>query len=67
VASAEFILGSVSQRMAGQMREDAEEMGRIKKADAEAAMSAITTAIREMAESGVITLLDPDEEGAEDE
>ncbi|MCG3266438.1 FliG C-terminal domain-containing protein [Yoonia sp. I 8.24] len=67
VASAEFILGSVSQRMAGQMREDAEEMGRIKKADAEAAMSAITTAIREMAESGVITLIDPDEDDDEDE
>lgn len=65
VASAEFILSSVSQRMAGQMREDAEELGRIKKADAEAAMSAITTAIREMAESGVITLIDPDEEESE--
>ncbi|SFR41861.1 flagellar motor switch protein FliG [Yoonia tamlensis] len=62
VDSAEFILGSLSQRMAGQLREDAEEMGTIKKSEAEAAMSAITTAIREMAESGVITLIDPDEE-----
>ena len=60
-ASAEFILGSVSQRMAGQLREDAEELGRIKKDDAEKAMAAITTVIREMADGGVITLIDPDE------
>jgi flagellar motor switch protein FliG len=60
-ASAEFILGSVSQRMAGQLREDAEERGRIKKDDAEKAMAAITTVIREMADGGVITLIDPDE------
>jgi len=61
VASAEFILDSISQRMAGQLREDAEERGRVKKADAEKAMSAMTTVIRDMADSGVITLIDPDE------
>lgn len=65
VASAEFILSSLSQRMAGQLREDADERGRIKKDDAEKAMAAITTVIREMADAGVITLIDPDE--AEDE
>ena len=63
--SAEFILGAMSQRMAGQIREDAAELGRVKKSDAEASMSAITTAIREMAESSVITLIDPDD--AEDD
>ena len=46
VASAEFILGSISQRMAGQLREDADERGGIKKADAELAMAAVTIAIR---------------------
>ena len=61
VTSAEFILSSVSQRMASQLREDAEERGRIKKADAEKAMAEITTAIREMADGGVITLIDPDD------
>lgn len=61
VASAEFILSSLSQRMAGQLREDAEERGRVKKADAEKAMAAITTVMREMADTGVITLIDPDE------
>jgi len=60
-ASAEFILTSVSQRMAGQLRDDAEERGRIKKDDAEKAMAAVTTVIREMVDSGVITLIDPDQ------
>lgn len=62
VASAEFILGSVSQRMATQMREDTQERGRIKKTDAEAAMTAITAAIRGMVDGGIITLIDLDEE-----
>ncbi|PRY80324.1 flagellar motor switch protein FliG [Yoonia maritima] len=59
-AAAEFILGNVSQRMAAQMREDAEEIGAVKKADAETAMSAVTTAIRELAENGAIEFIDPD-------
>ena len=62
VKSAEFILSSISQRMAGQLREDADEKGRVKKADGEEAMSTVTTAIREMVETGVITLRDPDED-----
>ena len=61
IASADFILGSLSQRMAGQLREDAQERGRVKKADAEKAMADVTTAIREMIENGLITLIDPDE------
>ncbi|MCK0094178.1 flagellar motor switch protein FliG [Yoonia sp. F2084L] len=63
--SAEFILGSLSQRMAGQLREDADERGRVKKTDAEKAMAAVTASIREKADAGVITLIDPDE--ADDE
>lgn len=66
VASAEFILGSLSQRMAGQLREDAQERGRIKKSDAETAMAAVTTAIREMVDGGVIVLIDPDDTGADE-
>ena len=65
-ASAEFILTSLSQRMAGQLRDDAEERGRIKKDDAEKAMTAVTTVIREMADSGVITLIDPDQTEEDD-
>ena len=62
VESAEFILGSISQRMAGQLREDAVEKGRVRKSDAEEAMAAVTTAIREMVDTGIITLRDPDED-----
>lgn len=64
--SAEFILENVSQRMATQIREDAAERGKVKKADGEAAMSEITTAIRELSDSGVITLIDPDEDDDEE-
>ncbi len=64
--SAEFILSSISQRMAEQIREEVDERGRVKKSEGEEAMAAVTTAIREIAESGVITLIDPDE-GEEDE
>ena len=59
--SAEFILASISQRMAGQLREDAEERGKVKKSDAEKAMADVTLAIREMVDGGVITLIDPDQ------
>lgn len=64
VTSAEFILSSLSQRMAGQIREDAAERGRVKKSEAEEAMAAVTTAIRELVENGMITLRDPEEEDA---
>lgn len=67
VASAEFILNSISQRMAAQIRDDAAELGPIKKAEAEAAMSEITKAIREMADAGTITLIDPDDGGEDQE
>lgn len=63
VASAEYILASVSQRMAAQMREDAAERGPIKKADAEAAMATVTAAVRDLADAGLIILRDPDDQG----
>jgi flagellar motor switch protein FliG len=62
VASAEFILGSVSQRMAAQLRDDAEERGRIRKSEGETAMAEVTKVLREMVDTGVITLRDPDDE-----
>lgn len=60
--AAEFILANISQRMAGQMREDAAEKGTVKPAVGEEAMNAITAAIRDLADSGAITLIDPDAE-----
>ncbi len=62
VASADFIMESISQRMAAQLREDASERGPVRKPDAESAMSEVTKAIREMVDGGVITLRDPDQE-----
>ena len=67
VASAEFILENLSQRMASQIREDADERGKVKKSEAEAAMSEITTAIRELSDSGAITLIDPDDDDEEED
>lgn len=61
-ASAEFILANVSQRMATQIREDADERGAVKKSDAETAMAAVTTAIRALVDDGTISLQDLDTE-----
>ncbi len=65
-AAAEFILESISQRMAGQLREDAMERGKPKKSEGEGAMNEITLAIRDMADRGLITFIDPDQEDEEE-
>lgn len=62
VASAEFILANISQRMAGQIREDAAEKGAVKAKVAEEAMRDLSSAIRELVDSGAITLVSEDEE-----
>lgn len=63
--AATFILDCISQRMAASMREEAAERGTVKKADGEAAMNAVSAAIRGLADDGTITLIDPDaEDGA---
>jgi len=62
VKSAEFILENVSQRMAAQIREDVDDRGKVKKADGEAEMAEVTTAIRELGDSGVITFIEPDDD-----
>lgn len=65
VASAEFILGNISQRMAGQIREDAAEKGAIKGKAAEEAMRVVSSAIRSLVDEGTITLNSDDEEEEE--
>ena len=65
-AAADFILGNISQRMAQQIREDAAEMGKVKASIGEDAMNAVTAAIRDLNDSGAITLIDPDAEEEED-
>ena len=60
-ASAEFILENLSQRMSAQIREDVAELPPLKPDDADAAMTALTTAIRTMVDNGELALLDPDQ------
>ncbi|NRP12499.1 Flagellar motor switch protein FliG [Aliiroseovarius sp. xm-m-379] len=61
-ASAEFILGAMSKRMAEQIREEMQSLGKVKAADGEAAMNAVISRIREMEGAGEILLIAEDEE-----
>lgn len=65
-AAAEFILANISQRMAGQIREDAAEKGSVKGKAAEEAMRVLSSAIRELVDAGTITLKSDEEEDDED-
>jgi flagellar motor switch protein FliG len=56
-AAAEFLLGAMSQRMAGQLRDEAAERGNVKTADGEAAMGKVVAAIRELETRGEIVMV----------
>lgn len=60
--AAEFILKNMSQRMAQQLREEMQELGKVKGKDADEAMSTVVGAIREMEAAGELLLLADDEE-----
>ena len=51
---AEFILENISQRMAGQIREEADEQGPIKAKIAEEAIRDLSSAVRALADDGTI-------------
>lgn len=59
--SAEFILANISQRMAGNLRDEMANLTKIKDKDAEEAMAAVVSAIREMEAAGEIFLVAEDE------
>ncbi|MDQ2095180.1 flagellar motor switch protein FliG [Rhodalgimonas zhirmunskyi] len=59
--SANFILDNISKRMAENIREEIREAGKVKAKEGEAAMNEVVTAIRDLAETGELTLIDPDE------
>ncbi|MDP4993072.1 MAG: flagellar motor switch protein FliG [Marivita lacus] len=59
--SVDFILSNISKRMADALREMSEEFKDIKPKEAEAAMSAVVRAIRALADSREITLIQPAE------
>ena len=58
----DFILENMSARMADQLREEMEEIGKVKPADAEEAMAEIVTGIREMEARGDLLLVVEEEE-----
>ncbi len=59
--SVDFILSNISKRMADALREMSEEFKDIKPKEAEVAMSAVVRAIRALADSREITLIQPAE------
>jgi len=63
-AARDFVLENMSGRMADQLREDMEEAGKIKPAQADEAMSAFVAAIRDMEGRGdlVLVIEEDDEE-----
>ena len=62
VASVTFLLENMSTRMANNLREEANQLGRVKRADGEAAFGLIVNLLREMVVNGDIELKSDEEE-----
>lgn len=60
--TADFILANMSQRLADSLREERENLGRVKEKDAEKAQAALVALIRDMQSAGEITLISDEEE-----
>lgn len=60
--STEFILANISKRMAEGIREEMTELGKVKEADGEEAMSAIVAQIRELEAAGEVLFVAADED-----
>lgn len=58
----EFILANMSQRLAATLRGEMEGLGRVRGKDAEAAMGAVASAVRDLEAAGEITFLVPEED-----
>jgi len=58
----EFILGNISSRLAEQIEESIQERGAVKAKDADAAMTQMVIAVKELEKAGEITLIEPEEE-----
>lgn len=61
-ASVDFILSNISKRMSDSLRELAEDLQDIKPKEVEAAMNAVVRVIRDLADSGEITLITTSED-----
>ena len=57
----EFILSAISSRLADQLREDANDMGKVTLDQAEEAMGQIVAEIRRMEEAGELSLVSPEQ------
>lgn len=62
-ASADFLLGNMSQRLASALRDEIETRGRIKAGEGEVAQNAVITNVRVLIDAGAITLVEIDGEG----
>lgn len=60
--AADFVLEAMSKRMSDQLREEMENLGTVKPKEAEEAMNAVVSAIRELEAAGEILLLAGDED-----
>ena len=60
-AAAEFLLANMSQRMAQGLREDMAARGKVKEKEAEEAMTAIITAVRQLEAAGELALVKEDD------
>jgi len=58
----EFIISNISSRLAEQIEENIQERGAVKEKDADAAMTQVVIAIKELEKSGEITLIEEEEE-----
>lgn len=60
--AAEFILANLSQRMAATLREEMAALPKIRDRDADAAQTALVSAIRDLAEAGELVMIADEEE-----
>lgn len=63
--AADFILSNISGRLADGLRDEVSQMGKVKTKTGEEAMTAVTTAIRDLQESGDLVMRTPGSEEAE--
>ena len=61
-AAADFILANVSQRMAQALREEITARGKVREKEAEEAMAAIVTSIRQLEGAGELALIREEDE-----
>jgi flagellar motor switch protein FliG len=62
VAAAEFILSNISGRLADGLRDEISQAGKVKTKAGEEAMTAVTTAIRDLQEAGELVMRSPGSE-----